>query len=155
MIEHGRDSCEYSDRQLSSFPRVCTERELFKMFEGFDFSVLIEHWLERIDLISVKLAQEVITSGIAKLQRPNKYIFVEYIEQVFDLEKSNVERIRLELTEGIFDYTWCRQRAKNYFMRNRFSLNCPMFLDVRNPPIRHFPISMVKFKKSSLKFFYV
>ena len=80
VIEHRRDSCEYSDKQLSSFPRVFTERELFKTFdvgfkefERFDFSVLIEHWLDRIDLISVKLAQEVITSGIAKLQRPSEY----------------------------------------------------------------------------------
>ena len=89
VIEHGRDSCEYSDRQLSSFPRVCTDRELFKTFDvgfkeferfiEFDFSVHIEHWLDRKDLISIKLAQKVITSGIAKLQRPSENITREYI----------------------------------------------------------------------------
>ena len=67
---------------------------MFAGFEMFDFSVLIEHWLERIDLISVKLAQEVITSGIAKLQRPNKYIFREYI-QIFDLGRSSLEHMDL------------------------------------------------------------
>ena len=125
-IEHGRDSCEYSDRQLSSFPRVCTEREQFRMFAGFeifDFSVLIEHWLERMDLISVKLAQEVITSGIAKLQRPNKYIpwiYNKYIQQFLTQSGQMWNIFVNRLTEGIFDNTRCRQRAKNYFIRNHF-----------------------------------
>ena len=124
VIEHGResrDSCEYSDRQLSSFPRVWTEREPFKTFDvgfkefdKFDFSVLIEHWLDRTDLISVKLAQEVITSGIAKLQRPIEYIFIEYIQQflpVFDpvsTSKRSFRSKKFKLTKWIFDDTRCR-----------------------------------------------